>query len=78
MEAQIYPLAIPMDHKSTYFNAAFFKHAPNAIGSYLELDELTEKCVCLIDIAAYRPGCHVEVIMNDEENRAVAFLARAA
>lgn len=76
MEAQIYPLAIPLDHKSTYFNAKFFENAPNTIGNYLEVDELTEQCVLLIDIPAVRPGSHVEVIMDDEQNLAVAFVAR--
>jgi hypothetical protein len=75
MEAQIYPLAVPLDHKSTWFNAAFFDQAPNAIRQFLELDELTEQCVLLVDIQAYQPGCHVEVIMDDESNEAVAFLA---
>jgi hypothetical protein len=31
--------------------------------------------VLLVDIQSYQPGCHVEVIMDDESNEAVAFLA---
>ena len=30
----------------------------------------------MIDVAAFRPGHHIDLIMDDEQGRAVAFLAR--
>jgi hypothetical protein len=74
MEAHIYPLAIPLDDDGSIFNHDFFEQAPNAIESYLELDQILVNCLQLVDISTYSPGCHLEVIMDDEASLATAFL----
>jgi len=28
----------------------------------------------LIEVASFRPGCHLDLVMDDEKSRAVAFL----
>jgi hypothetical protein len=75
MEAQIYPLAIPLDNKNSLLNREFLYGAPNCIQNFLPVDQTTEECVHLIDVQAFRPGSHVELIMDDERSQAVAFLA---
>ncbi len=75
MEAHIYPLAIPLDGENTRFNWDFLSQAPNAIQDFLEVDEPIAGCVQLIDIQACRPGYHIELIMDDEQGQAIAFLA---
>jgi hypothetical protein len=75
MEAQIYPLAIPLDDENTYFNRDFLNQAPNVILNFLDADETIAKCVHLIDIQSYRTGHHIELIMDDEQGQAIAFLA---
>ena len=75
MEAQIYPLAVPLDDENTYFNWDFLNQAPNVILNFLEADETIAGCVHLIDIQAYQPGYHIELIMDDVQGQAIAFLA---
>lgn len=75
MEAHIYPVAIPLDNKSTKFNWDLLSQAPNAIQDFLEVDEQIAGCVHLIDIHAFRPGYHIELIMDDEQGQAISFLA---
>jgi hypothetical protein len=75
MEAQIYPLAVPLDDETTIFNWDFLNQAPNVILDFLDGDETIVDCVRLIDIQAYRAGQHVELIMDDEQGQAIAFLA---
>lgn len=75
MEAGIYPLAVPLDDEGSTFNREFFAQAPNMIGQYIDVDQQIENCVRLIEINAYRPGFHLEVIMDDDLNLAIAFLS---
>lgn len=75
MEAQIYPLALPLDEPGTQFQRAFFESAPNAIRDLIDVDEQTARCVQVIDIAAYQPGRKLDLIMDDVQEQAVAFLA---
>lgn len=65
MEAQIYPLAIPLDRENTFFNWDLLFQAKNAIQEFLEVDEQIIACVKLIDIRAWLPGYHIELIMDD-------------
>lgn len=74
MEAHIYPLAVPLDAETTYFNWDFLNQAPNVILDYLDADEVVAGCVHLIDIQEYRSGYHLELIMDDEQGQAIAFL----
>jgi len=76
MEAQIYPLALSLDEEGVQFNRDFFYQSPNAIGDFLEVEATTADCVRLIAVGAYRPGYHVEVVMDDEQGEAVAFFVQ--
>lgn len=76
MEAQIYPLAIQLDDEKSYFNEAFFQHTPNIIQQFLQVSDELAKCVRLIDVQAYRPGYTLDLVMDDEVGKAVAFLRK--
>jgi hypothetical protein len=74
MEAQIYPLALNLDQDGTIFNRDFFYNAPTHLGEFFKLDDSFEDALHLIDVDAFRPGHHLEIIMDDEARKAVAFL----
>lgn len=75
MEAQIYPLALPLDAPDTIFNRDFFYHTPNRAAEFLGETSNPDDCVRLIEVASFKPGHHLELIMDDEQGQAVAFLA---
>ncbi len=75
MEAQIYPLALHVDDDDAIFNKDFFYKSPNSISEWIDADENIEKCIHLIDVSAYRPNHHLEIVMDDNEGQAVAFLS---
>jgi hypothetical protein len=74
MEAQIYPLAIPLDEKNIIFNREFFYSTANSLADFVAVDDASAQTVRLIDIAKARPGYHLELIMDDEKGQAVAYL----
>ncbi len=76
MEAQIYPLAVLLDEPKTIFNQDFFYHTPNCLERFLPEDAAHFPSLKLIDVASYRPGFHLELVMDDEAGEAVAFLAK--
>jgi hypothetical protein len=74
MEAQIYPIAIPLDSKETIFKRDFFYDTQNCLGDWIAVrDEILEK-LRLIDVATYQPDHHIDIIMDDEKGQAVAYL----
>ena len=75
MEAQIYPLALSLRDKNVQFNREFFYEAPNSIEKFLAIDPAIADCINLIEVNSYRPGHHLELIMDDEKGEALAFLA---
>ena len=75
MEAQIYPLALSLHDKNVQFNREFFYAAPNSIEKFLAVDPAIADCINLIEVNSYRPGHHLELIMDDEKGEALAFLA---
>jgi Pyruvate phosphate dikinase, AMP/ATP-binding domain len=75
MEAQIYPLAVPLDDQYTRFNWDFLDRAPNALQDLIDVGEKIMGCVHLIDLQEYRPGYHLDLIMDDAQDQAIAYLA---
>jgi hypothetical protein len=74
MEAQIYPLAISLDESDAIFCREFFYESPNSLLEYLPLDPAIADVLWLIEVARVRPGCHLELIMDDEKGQAVALI----
>lgn len=75
MEAQIFPVSVPIDRAGTIFNRDFFYETPNKLAGLVEASESIASCLRLIDVASYRPGHHLELIMDGEKGEAVAFLS---
>ena len=76
MEANLYPLAICLDQPGNVFNQAFFYDAPNVIGDWIDVSEQMADCVRVIDARAFREGYHLELVMDDEAGKAVAFFTQ--
>lgn len=75
MEAQIYPLAVNLDDPESFFRGEFFYDTPNRLSEWLPSVENLPRAVRLIEVADYRPGFHLEIVMDDEAGQAVAYLA---
>lgn len=74
VESKIYPLAIYMDDEDAVFDRKFFYHTPNRLDRFLPQETGWADCLRLIEVTSFRPGCHLELVMDDEETRAVAYL----
>ena len=78
VEANIYPLAIYLDDEDAVFNRDFFYESQDQLGSlFPEVNERNPaifKCLRLIDVDNFRRGCHLDIAMDDEKGKAVAFL----
>ncbi len=77
MEAHIYPLAVALGEDGAVFNRKFFYETPNRLSDFLPADETLEKCLRLIRVEDFRPAHRITLIMDDEQNKAVAFLTPA-
>ena len=76
LEANIYPLAIYLDHKDVIFNEKFFYKTPNRLLEFLpEAQELTD-AIRLIRVSDFKSEHSIELIMNGETSQAVAFLKK--
>jgi hypothetical protein len=75
VEANIYPLAIPMDETDVIFNRDFFYGTPNRMPEWMPNQAGLAGCLRLIEVASFRPQHHLTLIMDDDQSKAVAFLA---
>jgi hypothetical protein len=76
VESNIYPLAIYLDDEGVIFNRAFFYQSPNSLEDFLPEEVQRSKCLRLIRVASYRPGYHLELVMNAEEGKSIAYLEK--
>ncbi len=76
MEAQIYPLAINLDDPDAIFNHEFFYDTPNRLTEWVEASDTLCNCLRLIAVEDFRPKHTLDLVMDDEENQAVAFLVK--
>lgn len=77
MEARIFPLAVYLDDPDMRFNREFFNRTPNRLRQFLP-DEPAgiEDALHLIAVADFRANHHLELVMDDNEGRAVAYLEK--
>jgi hypothetical protein len=76
MEAQIYPLAICFDDPDSCFNQAFFYDSPNVISDWIEVSEHLADCIRVIDARTFQEDHHLELVMDDEAGKALAFFTK--
>ena len=74
VESNIFPLAIYFDDEDVIFDGKFFYETPNRIKNSIKDHERWESCLRLIKVDEFRPSHHLELIMDDEQGRTVAFL----
>lgn len=74
MEAQIYPLALFLDDKEVLFNRDFFYSTPNRVRRFLPSGKGLEKTLRLIAVKDFRPKHHIDLVMDGQKGRAVAYL----
>lgn len=75
MEAQIYPIAVHLDDPQSTFNHAFFTESLNMLMNVIPVSESYMPVVRLIDVAACRSGCHLEIYLDGDQNHTVAYFA---
>jgi hypothetical protein len=76
VESHIYPLAIYLDDEDVIFRREFFYETPNHLLEHLPDKKELVRTLRLIQVADYRRNSHLELVMDDEEGRSVAFLER--
>jgi hypothetical protein len=74
VEANIYPLAVYLDDKAAQFNRAFFYDTPNQLERLLPEAVACRETIRLIEVASFRRGHHLELVMDDEKGQAIAYL----
>ncbi len=73
LESQIYPLAIYLDDARNRFDRAFFYDTPDHTADWLAVPPEIQPALRLIRVEDARSNCHLRVVMDDEEGKAVAF-----
>ena len=74
IEAEIYPLAIFLDDEDVEFNREFFYETPNNLGECFPDEDRFSESVRLIRVDDFRSGSKLELVMDDEQGLAVAYL----
>lgn len=76
VESHIYPLPLYMNAPGTVFNRSFFEDTPNMLGELLPADAEYDRFIKVIDVPAVRDGRYVELVMDGEQDEALAYLKR--
>lgn len=75
LEGQIFPLATYIGEDD--FNRDFFYKTPNRLSEWINVDPPLFERLRLIKVSDYMEDHHMELIMNGEEGRAVAFVVKS-
>lgn len=75
VEAHIFPLAIYLDDEDVIFNRDFFYSPPNRLERFLPDESELSDCLRIIEVASFRPGNHLELLMDTTKGRAIAYLS---
>jgi len=76
VEAHIYPLPLYPDAPDTIFNRAFFDEAVNVLGKLLPADAQYAPFIKVIDIPSLTGKRYLELVMDSEQDEALAYLKR--
>ena len=74
MEAHIYPLAVFLDDKDVIFNRDFFYETPNKVLKFININKRLTRTLRLVAVKDYRPGHHMDLVMDGQKGRVVAYL----
>lgn len=76
VETRIYPLPLYPDAPDTVFNSEFFEQAPNVLADLLPQDAECAPFIKVIDVPATTGGRYLALVMNSDEEEALAYLRR--
>jgi len=74
MEAHIYPLAVFLDDKEVIFNHDFFYETPNKVLKFININKHLTQTLRLLAVKDFRSGHHMDLVMDGQKGRAVAYL----
>jgi hypothetical protein len=75
VESNIYPLAVYLDDQDVVFNRDFFYDTANRLLDFLPEEASLFETLRVIEVVSYRPSHHLDVVMDDMEGQAVAYLS---
>jgi hypothetical protein len=76
VESGIYPLPLYPDSKGAIFSRAFLDGAPNALPELLPADAPYASYIKVIDVPNAAGGRCLEIVMNGEQEQALAYLTK--
>lgn len=76
IESSIFPLAVHLDDKDAVFNREFFYATPNRLKVWLPEAKGMEATLRLIAVEDFEHGAVIELIMDSEAGKALAFLSQ--
>ncbi|MCH7664136.1 MAG: PEP/pyruvate-binding domain-containing protein, partial [Chloroflexi bacterium] len=76
IESNIFPLAVYLDDKDAVFNRKFFYETTNSLEEANKKDVELGETLRLIKVADFRSDHHLDLVMDDEAGRAVAYLVK--
>ncbi len=74
VEAKIHYLALYPDEEGNLFNEDFLVNSPSVLTQLLPEHVRLEKAVRVIDVEQVWPGCHLEVVMDGNTDRALGYI----
>jgi hypothetical protein len=74
VESNIYPLALYLGDSGSVFNRDFFYNTSNSLAKFGINDNHLSDCLRLIDVSDFRSKYHLELVMDDDQGRSVAYL----
>jgi len=74
MEAKIFPLAVFLDDEDVLFRRELFTQPQNHLAEWIGADDALLRCLRLIAVEDFRPGYHLNLVMDDNQGRAAAYL----
>ena len=76
MEAHIFPLNVNLDDRDCVIQPGLFRQNPQSAAGLLAADEDLLRCLRLLRVDDFRPGCSLTLVMDDDAGRAVAFVKK--
>lgn len=76
VESNIYPLAIYLNDEEAIFNRDFLEHTPNRLTQFLPDQSAWEASLRLVEVASFRPEHQLELVMDDQAGKSVAYLEK--
>jgi len=67
-------LAVYLDDKEMIFNRDFFDNTKNIFPEMFPEEKKFFDSIRLIKVSDFRPKSHIDIIINDDEGKAVAYL----